>query len=168
MRPACQSTFTGRGDFPMKPTFELKDSINTSTLTLVALTIATMGIYPLMWLYRQVPTLSKITGKPLVKDSYVIWIGVCVGIGGIFSGSGDEDLEAFAGLLIIAANVLYIVFGFKAKRVLEDYTRETFGIELKMNSFYTFGFNLYYVNYTINKLATLQPALSPTTTDTTD
>jgi hypothetical protein len=144
----------------MKPTSELKDSINTSTLTLVLLTIATMGIYPMMWLYRQVPVLSRVTQKPLVNDSYIIWIGVCVGIGGIFTGSGDEDLEAFAGLLIIAANVLYIVFGFKAKRVLEDYSREAFGIELKMNAFYTFAFNLYYANYTINKLATLQPKLS--------
>lgn len=132
---------------------DLKNHVNTKTLNLVLLSIATVGIYPLMWLFRYVPTLESVTQKPIANNAFLIWMAVCIGLGAGLSGSGEEDLEAIAGLITIAGYILYIVLAFKMKAALEAYAAQHIGTEIKLNPILTFGCTIYYINYQINKLA---------------
>lgn len=131
---------------------ELKDTINTKTLNFVLLTIATAGIYPILWLYNNYKVIDKITSSTTANETYVIWIAVCAGLGGAFSGLGEEFLDLISGILTIALSVLYIVWAFRAKKAIQEYALNTHKIDFKMNGFYTFAFNVYYINYCINDL----------------
>lgn len=131
---------------------ELKDSINTKTVNLVLLTIATGGIYPILWMYKNCSVLESITKKKISDNVFIIWLAVCVGLGGAFTGTGEEALDIIAGLLTIASWVLYIVWSFKAKAALQEYALNEHKIDLRMNAFYTFIFTIYYINYCVNDL----------------
>lgn len=132
---------------------ELKDTINTKTLNLVLLSFATGGIYPILWMYRNAPTLETITKKPIFDDVFIICIAFCVGLGGTFASIGEEIFDIIGSLLTFAAAGLYTVWAFKAKNVLQLYALNEYKIDLKMNVFYTFLFNVYYINYCINDLS---------------
>lgn len=80
---------------------ELKDSINTKTVNLVLLTIATGGIYPLLWMYRNCSTLESITKKKISDNVFIIWLAVCVGLGNALASTGEEAFDIIAGLLSI-------------------------------------------------------------------
>lgn len=132
---------------------ELKDRVNTKTLHLVLLTLATAGIYPLMWLYRNIPTMESVTQQKIASNTLLTWLGVCIGLSGGLSGSGDEILDAIAGLFVIGGFVLYIVIAFKMKAGIETYAANTLQAPIKLNPILTLGGTLYYINYRMNKLA---------------
>ena len=48
--------------------------------------------------------------------------------------------------------VMFLVWAFKAKKSLQAYALNEFKFELKMNPFYTFIFNIYYIVYCINDM----------------
>lgn len=131
---------------------ELKDKTNTKTLNLVLLSIATGGIYPLLWMYRNSPTIESITKTKIGGDTFIIWLAVCVGLSSALVNMEVEVLDIIAGLLSIGSIVLYIVWAFKAKTALQSYALNEHKVDLRMNAFYTFIFTLYYINYCINDL----------------
>lgn len=131
---------------------QLKDKLNTKTAHLVLLTIATAGIYPIMWMFKHGQTIEETTKKKIGDSVFIIWLAVCSGLGGAFTGTGDENMDMIAGVLTIASWVLYIVWAFKAKAALQEYALTEHKVDLKMNGFYTFLFTVYYINYCINDL----------------
>lgn len=131
---------------------ELKDTINTKTVNLVLLTIATGGIYPILWMYKNSPILEVVTKRKVADGTFIIWLAVCVGLSGVLAGIGDEAAEVIAGLLTIGGWILYVVWAFKAKAALQEYALNEHKIDLRMNAFYTFVFSVYYINYCINDL----------------
>lgn len=140
----------------MSKVTDLKDAINTKTLNFVLLTIATAGIYPIIWMFVNTQKLEKITAKKIADNNFLIWLAVCVGLGGAFSNLGEEILDVIAGLLTIASWVLYIVWSFKAKSALQEYALTTHKVDLRMNGFYTFMLTVYYINYCVNDLPEAQ------------
>ncbi|RON17559.1 hypothetical protein BK660_23185 [Pseudomonas brassicacearum] len=131
---------------------ELKDKINTKTLNMVLLSVATVGLYLLLWLVRTNQKISETTKIKLVDNTYIIWLAVCLGWSGALSNSGEVLFDALSGILIIATNALYIVWAFKAKNALSEYALSEHKIDLRMNAFYTFFLNVFYINYCINDL----------------
>ena len=131
---------------------EIKDKTDTKTVNFVLLTIATGGIYPILWMYKNSPIIQSITKNKFSDDTFIIWLAVCVGLGGALTGSGVEALDIIALLLTIAGGVLYIIWGFKAKASIQEYALHEHKIDFRMNAFYTFLFNVYYINYCINDL----------------
>lgn len=131
---------------------ELKEKLNTKTLHLVLLTIATFGIYPLLWLTRHYETFNRITKKPTIDMNNIVWMAVCLGIGSSLSGSHNETINLIVLLSFLTVSILEIVWAFKAKAALQEYVLNEFKIELRMNAFYTFGLNIFYINYCINDL----------------
>ncbi|MFG6204859.1 MULTISPECIES: hypothetical protein [Pseudomonas] len=131
---------------------ELKDKINTKTLNMVLLSMATAGLYLLLWLYKSNQKISETTKIKLVDDTYIIWLAVCLGWCGLLSNLGDVLFDTLSFALMIAYNALYIVWAFKAKNALSEYALNVHKIDLRMNGFYTFFFNIFYVNYCINDL----------------
>lgn len=140
------------GAYVMSNISTLKNKIDTKTLNLFLLSIATMGIYPLMWLYRNNLIISDVTKSKVTSDTYIIWIAVCIGLGGVFSRHNESIFLMLGAILSISSTVLYIVWAFKARKSLQNYALNEFRFELKMNVFYTFFFNVYYINYCINSL----------------
>ncbi|WP_272925912.1 hypothetical protein, partial [Vibrio sp. V27_P1S3P104] len=67
--------------------------------------------------------------------------------------SSTPDLEVLGGLLSIISSIFYIVWAFKAKKALQKMMLNDHKIDYSMNSFYTFFFNIYYINFCINELA---------------
>jgi hypothetical protein len=131
---------------------EIKDKIDTKTLNLVLLTIVTAGIYLFLWLYRSNQIISDTTKVRLVDNTYIVWLAVCLGLSGAFAGTGEEVMDVLSGMLVIATNVLYIVWSFKAKKVISEYALTEHKIDLRMNAFYTFFLSAFYINYCINDL----------------
>ncbi len=131
---------------------ELKDKINTKTLSMVLLSAATLGLYLLLWLVRTNQKISETTKIKLVDNTYIIWLAVCLGWSGALSNVGEALFDALSGILIVAANALYIVWAFKAKNALSEYALSEHKIDLRMNAFYTFFLNVFYINYCINDL----------------
>jgi hypothetical protein len=64
----------------------------------------------------------------------------------------DTILDYLAALLSFVSVVMYIIWGFKAKTSLQAYALKEFKFELKMNVFYTFLFNVYYIVYCVNSM----------------
>jgi len=131
---------------------ELKDKIDTKTLNMFLLSVATAGIYLILWMYRNNQIISETTKVRVVYDNYIIWLAVCVGLSGAFANLGDVLFDSISGICTIASAVLYIVWAYKAKRALSEYALNEHKIDLRMNAFYTFLFNVYYINYCINDL----------------
>lgn len=131
---------------------ELKNKIGNKTLNLVLLSIATAGIYPLLWLWRNVRIINEVTGRKTADDVFLIWMAVCAGLSTIFAGNDDLFSALVSLALTIALAVLYIVWAFAAKRALQEYALNQHGVDLRMNGFYTFLFTAYYINYCINDL----------------
>jgi hypothetical protein len=135
---------------------ELKDKIDTKTMNLVLLTIATAGIYPLLWLYKNYLTIDDITKTRTADDTFIIWMAVCSGLSGFFIRINEDAMIVLALILSIAGAVLYIVWAFRAKTALQEYALNEHKVDLRMNGFYTFLFHLYYINYCINDLPEAQ------------
>lgn len=136
----------------------LKDSINTKVLNFFLLTIATGGIYPMMWLYLNQKKLTEEMKSNFVANDYPLWLAVVTGFGWLlvdisYAISDTETaLDHIASLLSVASAVMLIVWSFKAKTALQAYVLNEFKFELKMNPFYTFIFNIYYIVYCINDM----------------
>ncbi|MGF1804086.1 DUF4234 domain-containing protein [Aliivibrio sifiae] len=131
---------------------ELKDKVNTKTLHFVLLTIVTVGIYPIIWLFVNKKIIEDITNTKISSNSFLIWIAICVGLSGVFSGSGDITLDVISGILSLATSVLYVVWAFRARKALQEYVLNHYKLDLKMNRIYTGLFTVYYINYCINDL----------------
>jgi hypothetical protein len=131
---------------------ELKDITNTKTINLVLLTIATGGIYTILWMYKNYDPISTITKNQIFDSVFIIWLAVCVGLGLTLARTGEEALDIIGVLFVIGSWVLYIVWAFKAKSSLQEYALNEHKIDLRMNRFYTTIFNIYYINYCINDL----------------
>lgn len=130
----------------------LKDRLATSTWKLVLLTVATAGLYPILWLAQTTQLLREETKARVVATWYPIWlIGVAGWVSALYS-TRDRDLAEFASGLTLGMAILYIVWAFKAKKALEEYAINQYRVDPKMNSFFTFFLNIYYINYCINDL----------------
>lgn len=54
--------------------------LNTRTLHFVLLSMASCGVWPLLWLYKKQDIISETTGYPLYGNLFIIWLTVCFGL----------------------------------------------------------------------------------------
>lgn len=136
----------------MKDINELKDQVNTKTINFILLTLATAGIYFIIWLNENHKKIDRITNSKTADHNYIVWLAVCSGLGGLLSSTGEEITTTIGVILSIAYLVLCVIWAFRAKVALQEYCLNNFKIDLRMNSFYVFIFTAYYINYCINDL----------------
>jgi hypothetical protein len=139
---------------------ELKDNINIKTINLVLLSMVTFGIYNILWLNDNYKIIDKVTKIKTADNNFIIWLATCIGLSGLFFDMADLEFpffEIIGNILWVAFEVLYIVWAFRAKKALQEYALNNYKIDLKMNTFYVFLFNILYINYCINELAETQP-----------
>lgn len=128
----------------------LKEKINTKTLNFVLLSIVTLGIFNVMWLFKNNNQIEEILEEKILDHRVIIVLAAVIGWSSIFSS--EPDLEVLGGILSILSSVFYIVWAFKSKKALQKLMLNEHKIDYKMNSFYTFFFNVYYINFCINEL----------------
>lgn len=136
----------------------LKNKIDTKVAKFVLLSVVTGGIYPMMWLYLNQPKLTEHMKNEFVAKDYPLWLAIVTGFGWLLSDIGiavSDNVTVFdlvAKQLMYASMIMYLVWAFKAKKALQAYTLNEFKFEVKMNLFYTFIFNIFYIVYCINDL----------------
>ncbi|WP_329911824.1 DUF4234 domain-containing protein [Serratia quinivorans] len=140
----------------------LSQRLATPTLHFVLLTIATFGVWPLLWLYKKQDIISETTAMPGYGNLFIIWLAVCFGVGRQLAAMASPDLAGYdptsdtllglSAVLSLACAVMYIVWAFKARTALRHYALNTFRFDLKMNAFYTVLFNVFYITYCINDM----------------
>jgi len=130
----------------------LKDKISTKTSNMLLLTMATGGLYPLLWIYRNYPIINEETEAKTIDDTFAIWLTACFGLSQMLIRMDSSAMILVGLLLSVAANVLYVVCAFKMKSALQEYALQKHKLDLRMNGFYTLLFSVYYINYCINDL----------------
>ncbi|WP_426817616.1 DUF4234 domain-containing protein [Winslowiella sp. 2C04] len=140
----------------------LSQRLATPTLHFVLLSIATFGVWPLLWLYKKQDIIRETTGMPGYGNLFIIWLAVCFGVGRQLAAMASPDLAGYdptsdtllglSAVLSLACAVMYIVWAFKARAALRHYALNTFHFDLKMNAFYTVIFNVFYITYCINAM----------------
>jgi len=145
----------------------LKDQINTKTFSLVMLSIASAGIFPLMWLYRHGKSIERITSTGVASDTFLAWLAVSTGLGGALGALAGPDDAALSGvgvLLQLASAVLWVVWAFRARSALQAYVLNVHRAPLPMNRLYTVLFHVFYINHCINDLPEIVRRHTITTT----
>jgi len=137
---------------------ELKDAIHTKTSNFVLLTIATAGIYPMIWLFLNTQKLEKITSKKIANNTFLILLVACIEYGVCLQdiADGNEILYLIGKLVLLVGWGLQIAWAFRAKAALQEYAFTEHKTDLRMNALYTFFLTVYYINYCINDLAEVQ------------
>lgn len=128
----------------------LKSKVNTKTLNFVLLSIVTLGIYNVMWLFKNNNVIEETLEDKIFDYRIIIVLAALIGWSSVFSA--EPDLAAVGGLLSILSGIFYIVWAFKAKKSIQKMMLNDHKIDYSMNSFYTFFFNIYYINFCINEL----------------
>lgn len=131
----------------------LKEKNNIKTFHLILLTLITMGLYPVVWLYKTAALVEEITRiKTLSQTCLVVYLACC-GIGGILFTISDLTFIIAGYALTLIAQLIAIAWCFRVRRALRAYTLTEYGFELRMNRLYSVLFGFYHINYCINDMA---------------
>jgi hypothetical protein len=123
----------------------------------VIIGILCLGIWPVMYIWTRAKKINEALGAEVIPH----WVAVtqvvllcCTLFFKIFGGWIDsDDIVGLSGLTSIAMGVMWVVFAFKAKAVLEDVVVNQWKItSYKLNSAWTFFFSLFYIVYCLNDL----------------
>ena len=128
---------------------ELKNRINLKTLNFVLLAIATAGIYTYIYLFKTNTDMEDILEQKILDQSVIIIAIALYGWGDFFVVVGPEVLGF---ILQISGFIIVLVWAFKSRKAIQNVMLHDHKIDYKMNTFYTFIFNIYYINYCINEL----------------
>ncbi len=139
---------------------ELKNRVGLSTGKFLLLTLATAGFYSYYWLLTNNAVISEVTRKHVVSSSYMLTLIGLLGWGSYFGGVAGESVPVavLSLLLMLSGVVMSVIWSFRAKDALRSYAA-TFGIDYKMNSFYTLVLQYLYISYCINELPEEQSRL---------
>ncbi len=130
----------------------LKNTVNTSTGFLAIATLLTGGICIPMWQYKNTPVFEQIQGSRLFHPFYLIILAMFLSFYLISITSENEDTVVIAIFSLLAYTGMQIFWAFKIRSVLETYALQQLRVQLPMNSFYTFIFHVFYINYCLNDL----------------
>lgn len=140
----------------MQSTSDLKNLINTKTLNLVLLTLASGGLYATFWLYRHTRNIEAVTKQSVAGDAYLNWLIACTGLTPLLLRVADSSHDggvAIVGLMFqMASIVLYVVWAFQARSALQNYALSVHRIDLRMNALYTLLLGAFYINHCIDDL----------------
>lgn len=138
---------------------DLKQRMGMPTGKFLLLTVATAGFYAFYWLFKNTPIIAAAGRRDVATETFLLVLVGLMGWGDILM-AGDGEGIVMAGLvLVLAGSVMTIVWAFRAKSALMSYAAATYGIDYRMNSFYTFIFSYFYINYCINEIPEEQARL---------
>ena len=116
------------------------------------LSMITLGIYPIYWLWTRSETINSMQEGRIAKPLLIAMV-VSTIISTLISFIPGEDptLLAVSGLLGIAYFVFYLMVLFKVRNSLQDIMSNGSQETYKLNGVYTFFANVIYLQYKINE-----------------
>ncbi|SBS36753.1 hypothetical protein MSP8887_03425 [Marinomonas spartinae] len=130
----------------------LKKDVNMKTWQLLLLTLVTVGIYNLVWIFTTTNKIQRHTGIKVVGQPFLLVMSVCFAWAGVFSESSYFLVALLSLAISLSLLTLYEVWAFKVRKALQEVALVEHQQVYKMNVIYTFLFTLYYINYCINDL----------------
>jgi len=140
-----------------------------SVILLVFLSIITLGIYPAIWYIKRAPELNdlhteKQIGKGLTKTyaTFAILLIISIAIFYLFprltnmGGATPEDIIlttslSLIGLSALLSFIIAIILAFKTRAIL-NLALDKKGIQRKPSILFTIIFNMFYLQYEINRI----------------
>ncbi|WP_449567222.1 hypothetical protein [Lelliottia nimipressuralis] len=90
----------------------LSQRLNTRTLHFVLLSMATCGVWPLLWLYKKQDIISDTTSSPLYGNLFIIWLTVCFGLSrqlGAMAAPDPYGYDSTGDILLAISGLLSVV-----------------------------------------------------------
>jgi hypothetical protein len=123
----------------------------------VVIGIFGLGIWPVMYISLREKKINEALGAELISHWLVVTqiTLLCTTLGLRFLGSAinSDDIISLSLFTGIATGVMWIVFAFKAKRVLEDVVVLQWKLShYRLSGVWAFFFNVFYIVYALNDL----------------
>lgn len=150
----------------MKDINALKSITNQGTGKFVLLSFLTVGIYPMMWGWKNTEAFNaELDTKPFESNIFIT-LAILFGISAyadMFSIISDfmnygyiidnsNMFDVISKFLTFAMFVIWVVWSFRMKAALEFYAAKNYGMVLRLNGVWTFLFQHFYINYCMNDL----------------
>ena len=131
---------------------EISKKNGLGTWKLLGLAIITGGMFFIYWMKKMTELVEAFSGKRVWEDNiFIIYLFVWTWLS-LFPDSYDPDGVTVL-LLFVFWLCMWIQWSFSMRREITLYAITKLGMsEYKMNAFYTFIFNVYYINYCLNDL----------------
>lgn len=136
---------------------EIKKENNLGTLKFFIFSLITFGIYPLFRIKTHADLIQRFSGQEVVTQNFILGyrlsLVVCFISGIVLDFFEESTVLSLVDFAAVVVNfVMPIIFSFRARKILENYVSENYRITYRLNGFYTFVFNLFYINYCLNDL----------------
>ncbi len=137
---------------------------NVSMLNFVLLTIATLGVYPFIWMAINLDKLNEVVPAKSIKILDIVILAAMWAwsqrITAITEVIENEAVVGVAGLIFIALLIAIPIYQFFkiVKPFVEGLDRvllSEYKIDLRPNKFFAFAFGYLYIVYTINQVPQL-------------
>lgn len=132
---------------------EFREEFAEDTAKVVLLGMVTLGIYWFIWLSERRKPMNKLSDKEIYNKSLMIYAAISSGISTLLASYNAASMAIFVALFNLIYNVLMIVIAWKIGLWLESFSFSEWKIEVKANRFLLIIFNIFYVNYLINKIS---------------
>ncbi|MBV6822373.1 hypothetical protein [Pseudomonas sp. PD9R] len=130
----------------------LKEKINTKTFHLFLLCIVTLGLYPLIWLYKASTAVEETTHIKVMSMTFLIGYLVLLGVGCVVAMFVSLFIPGLVLLWNVSILLVQIVWCFRVRRAIRAYTLTEHNFEPRINRVFSVLFTFYHINYCINAL----------------
>ncbi len=126
-----------------------------STWAVLGLSIITMGIYSIYWLYSRTQQLNKVSSDRIsqgfVSAAVVLYVAnMALSLVVSFITDGAGVLAVVSSVLSLVSSIMFIVWAFKFRNRLNRVTQSA-GKPTWCGPILTFFLNVLYLNYKINQ-----------------
>ncbi|MEJ2692411.1 MAG: DUF4234 domain-containing protein [Candidatus Thiodiazotropha sp.] len=127
-----------------------------STWFVFFLSLATLGLYILYWLYHRTRILNRLKGISPISDTFIFLslgfnvVSIPVNIGEAFVKHNQEYILA-SNILYIVSTLLLLIWAFKFRHSLNDFLEKSPHPSSRLGPVFTFLFQSLYLSYKINQ-----------------
>lgn len=135
----------------------LKQKPRLRTFDFILLSIITLGLYDLIWIYNNNKFISKLTGITVTNTHFLIILLSTTAWGSLLDSAPEENFHfhLIGGVLTITSYIMTIIWSNNARVALTYHCLGQYNFKLKTTSFYILIFNVFYINYVLNSLRKL-------------
>lgn len=132
--------------------------INLKTGMLFLFSFLSSSVFLLLHIDRLSAALTKITNSDskCLRRGYAVFLACAAGLSTqiqITALTADsKGVSLLGSLCSLVAGAAMIYWAFEIRKVIQAYYTEKYSSNYQMNGFYTFLFNVFYINYCINEL----------------
>ena len=124
------------------------------TILFIIYSVITLTIYLWFWVFSRKKIINQLTESKINESLPVIFVIAAI-LSSVLEVYGGTQLNGGSAiglsiLLQLISTVLMIVIAFQMKKVLKEFSDNN-EMKISYNGFFTFLFNLWYINYKLNE-----------------